>query len=368
MLEMSELQGALSLSSKVSGRGDSRSAGGMDFARMLQQVQEDRDGFDQAAKSAMQSEEESSIASAKVIERRQSQEADKKVEAEETEGGESALEEKADDAEVQPHLAAALQEGIAQIVVDGEEAVEEEQAVDMPTARWQVAPSAQQSAGKETEAESEAADQAGADELFNALAEAGSVENEALPAIEEGPNSLDLLSFNEMMDPDLVVDQSPDQILTRIQQAAASNSLPILDEVADAVMPQIVRGLATLVRDGMAEMRLQLQPGDLGEIEMRVRTMDGVVRGQMMVQHPEIKQLLESQVERLRDALEQQGLALEGFDVDVQRDDRFTQSQEASNRSRNENRQSTETAEEHISQPSGPQHLHAGDGDVHYLV
>jgi flagellar hook-length control protein FliK len=76
-------------------------------------------------------------------------------------------------------------------------------------------------------------------------------------------------------------------------------------------------------------MRLQLQPGDLGEIELRVRAAEGVIRGEVMVQHIEVKHLLDSQIERLREALEAQGMRLEGFDVGVSDDGAFAQDREA---------------------------------------
>ena len=97
-------------------------------------------------------------------------------------------------------------------------------------------------------------------------------------------------------------------------------------------MPQVIRSLATLVREGGAEMRLQLKPADLGEIELRVRTAEGIVRGEMMVQHPEVKQLLEHQVDRLKSALAAQGLELEGFDVNVDRDPQFAETEAGENR------------------------------------
>ena len=70
-------------------------------------------------------------------------------------------------------------------------------------------------------------------------------------------------------------------------------------------------------------MRLQMKPPDLGEIELRVRAVEGLVRGEIMVQSPELKSLIESQLDRLRVALAQQGLELEGFDVGVAGQDRF---------------------------------------------
>ena len=148
----------------------------------------------------------------------------------------------------------------------------------------------------------------------------------AVPVAEADAGSpLELLNFSELMDPDLMVEKAPDQLIARITQAANSAASPLQEELAETVMPQVIRNLATLVREGGAEMRLQLKPADLGEIELRVRTAEGVVRGEMMVQHPEIKQLLEDQVGRLKSELAAQGLVLEGFDVNVNRDPRFGQ-------------------------------------------
>ena len=154
------------------------------------------------------------------------------------------------------------------------------------------------------------------------------------PAVEtDMGNPLELLNFSELMDPDLVVEKTPDQLIARISQAAATTAAPQLqEELAETVMPQVIRSLATLVREGGAEMRLQLKPADLGEIELRVRTAEGIVRGEMMVQHPEVKQLLEHQVDRLKSALAAQGLELEGFDVNVDRDPKYFAAEAGQNR------------------------------------
>jgi hypothetical protein len=138
-----------------------------------------------------------------------------------------------------------------------------------------------------------------------------------------GPrSSAELLDFGELLRPDLQTDVSPGPVLDQLQQAV---SAALLDESARLVVPQVVRGLATLVGEGMSEMRLQLVPEDLGQIELRVRAGEGVVRGEMLVQHPEVKQLLDQHLDRLRSALHQQGLDLRGFDVGLAPEGRFGQ-------------------------------------------
>lgn len=133
-------------------------------------------------------------------------------------------------------------------------------------------------------------------------------------------SSADLLSFDELMRPDLRTEVSPEPVLDQLQQAM---NTALLDETT--LMPQVVRGLATLVSGGMSEMRLQLMPEDLGEIEVRVRTSEGVVRGEMLVQNPEVKQLLDQHLDRLRNALHQQGLDLRDFDIGLAPEGRFGQ-------------------------------------------
>ena len=140
-------------------------------------------------------------------------------------------------------------------------------------------------------------------------------------------NPLELLNASEIMDPDLSIGKGVEQIATRITQAA-SGQAAVMEEMAETVLPQVIRSVASLVRAGGAEMRLQLQPADLGEIELRVRTAEAAVRGELVVSNPEVKQLLEQNLGRLRDALAQQGLDLEGFSVDVGGQSAFAESRE----------------------------------------
>ena len=183
-------------------------------------------------------------------------------------------------------------------------------------------------------------------------------------------NPLELLDFNELMDPDLVVEKAPTQIVTRLSQMVAT-SAPHLEELAEIVVPQVTRGFATIVRNGSAEMRLQLQPPDLGEIELRVRTTESAVRGHVVVQHGELKHLLEAQLDKLRDALAEQGLAMEGFDVSVGREGQFARNEEGSEArggqlARQEDGVTTETIE--LNRPSPVLAQGAGNGDLDFIA
>ena len=134
---------------------------------------------------------------------------------------------------------------------------------------------------------------------------------------QRGRSGMELLNFQELMDPEIQI-EAGDDLMERLQQALQTGNRAALEEAGEAVAPQVIRGLAALMRgNGVSEMRLQLQPADLGEIELRVRALEGIVRGEISVQSTEVKQLLETQMDRLRTALAQQGFELEGFDIEV---------------------------------------------------
>lgn len=151
-----------------------------------------------------------------------------------------------------------------------------------------------------------------------------------LSGADSGADSaLDLLSSQELASQDIQLETEGGEMMERLQQALATNHTEDLEELGKPVVPQVVRSLAALARNGVSEMRVQLQPGDLGEIELRVRAVEGMIRSEIMVQHVEVKNLLDSQIERLREALEAQGLQLEGFDVGVSDDGAFARDRDA---------------------------------------
>ncbi len=165
----------------------------------------------------------------------------------------------------------------------------------------------------------------GVPEEFAALLEnVASLDLENLPLDKIQGMNVDMADFNRLIE-GINIDQAAEPrvepAMTRLQQAVgASFGGTLLEEATEVILPQVVRGLTAMARDAMSEMRLQLQPGDLGEIEMRVRAIEGVVRSEILVQHSEVKYLLESQVDRLRTALSEQGLEFAGLDVNLAQD------------------------------------------------
>ena len=83
------------------------------------------------------------------------------------------------------------------------------------------------------------------------------------------------------------------------------------------VMEQIVSHMRFEVRGDMAEIRIQLRPEHLGEVSLRVAMQNGIVVAQFVAESQRVKEIIESNFNQLRDALEQQGINVAEIEVSV---------------------------------------------------
>lgn len=353
MLELITGSGSTAVARGAS--GENKSANGLDFAQFLQEAQE---GSERPRAEAQQQKKRS--AELEVPEK----EDVKPVESEAVVDGENDSEE-VTEGEVLDDAAKTQAQNLAEAPVD-EIAVEELSAEDGASLAEELDSAWASSTAAAKGENTEATDGDDGEDV--------DVENVELPAVAlatapvETKGPLELLNVAELMDSDLVVEKSPEQIVTRIVQAAGAQ-FPVMEEMAETILPQVIRGVASLVRAGGAEMRIQLQPADLGEIELRVRTAEAMVRGEMMVQNPEVKQLLEQHMDRLRAALAEEGLELQGFNVNVGDQSRFAregedqQERDRRQQGANDNRESAEASATTAVGTAPPRRLDNGDMD-----
>lgn len=81
------------------------------------------------------------------------------------------------------------------------------------------------------------------------------------------------------------------------------------------VMAQVMERIALLARPGIQEMRLQLQPEHLGNILIRLRNVQGVLSAEVLTQHMAVKELLEGQLDNLRQRFQDMNLVVDEFRV-----------------------------------------------------
>jgi len=85
----------------------------------------------------------------------------------------------------------------------------------------------------------------------------------------------------------------------------------------EAIIRQITEKMHHAVRNGVQEVRMVLRPEALGEVRMSLRVEGDVVLARIQVENSQVKAIVESQLQNLKDSLEQQNLHAGAFSVDV---------------------------------------------------
>jgi flagellar hook-length control protein FliK len=95
-----------------------------------------------------------------------------------------------------------------------------------------------------------------------------------------------------------------------------------LGRMADepAIMEQISSKLTSVIRSGSNEVRIQLRPEALGEVSLRIKMEGDVVFARIHVESQQVKEIVESNLQLLKDALAGQNLSSGAIDVKVGND------------------------------------------------
>ena len=83
------------------------------------------------------------------------------------------------------------------------------------------------------------------------------------------------------------------------------------------VVEQILRGVELNVKGENGEIRLQLKPESLGEVEVRIATNNGIVSAEFIAESQRVKSLIEAGLPQLKQQLMDQGLNIQGLSVQV---------------------------------------------------
>jgi flagellar hook-length control protein FliK len=99
-------------------------------------------------------------------------------------------------------------------------------------------------------------------------------------------------------------------------QAAAEVEQAARVSPAD-VMNQIMSRVRTAPAEGLAELRITLRPEQLGDVSLRIATLNGVVTAMFVAESQRVREIIESNFNQLRDALEEQGVQVSDLSVSV---------------------------------------------------
>ncbi len=99
------------------------------------------------------------------------------------------------------------------------------------------------------------------------------------------------------------------------QVQAPAYDKPVFDEVR--MLDQIVKKLEILLKEGRSETRIRLEPPRLGELRVKIVVEEGVLTVDFRATSHHVKGFLEANLARLKESLEQHGLQVKDFNVQV---------------------------------------------------
>jgi flagellar hook-length control protein FliK len=86
---------------------------------------------------------------------------------------------------------------------------------------------------------------------------------------------------------------------------------------AQVVVPQIVKAISLQWKQGLGEARIRLEPEHLGEVRVSLRVQAGAVTAVVTAENPAVQAWIETGQQELKNALGEQGLRLQRFEVVV---------------------------------------------------
>ena len=108
--------------------------------------------------------------------------------------------------------------------------------------------------------------------------------------------------------------------ITEAVHSTGQHEKPFQDFLPTYLVDQVGRQLSRALLKGDRVIRLRLKPPELGTLKIEMDIKDNVLRLDMIVENSSVKELLLSSVHELRNALTEQGVKIEGLDVQVGHD------------------------------------------------
>ncbi|MEE8431510.1 MAG: flagellar hook-length control protein FliK, partial [Candidatus Desulfatibia sp.] len=109
-------------------------------------------------------------------------------------------------------------------------------------------------------------------------------------------------------------------VITEAVRSTGQHQKPFQDFLPTYLVDQVGRQLSRALLRGDRVIRLRLKPPELGTLKIEMDIKDNVLRLGMIVENSAVKELLLSSVHELRNALTEQGVKIEGLDVQVGHD------------------------------------------------
>nr|WP_279288994.1 flagellar hook-length control protein FliK [Anaerosolibacter carboniphilus] len=96
---------------------------------------------------------------------------------------------------------------------------------------------------------------------------------------------------------------------------------------ANNIIEQVANKIQINVGDEGSEMTLQLKPENLGKLDMKISIERGIVVARFVAESQMVKEVIESNFNTLKDALQEKGLAVQELSVFVGNDPNYQNQQ-----------------------------------------
>lgn len=117
---------------------------------------------------------------------------------------------------------------------------------------------------------------------------------------------------------DVIVTEAEAEQLEEQEQVTQSKERLEFGRDKEQWAPALSSRIVTMVADNIQQAEIHLDPPELGSMEIKMQLNQEQTSIQVQVQSPQVRDVLEANAQRLRDALAEQGLELAGFDVSQQ--------------------------------------------------
>lgn len=94
------------------------------------------------------------------------------------------------------------------------------------------------------------------------------------------------------------------------------------------VVDQVMQHLEQMKSLGKNELTLKLEPDFLGKVNLKMAVEEGMMTAKLVAENYQVKEIIESQLPKLRNALAEKNIEMEEVIVDVGSDEEFNESQE----------------------------------------
>lgn len=83
------------------------------------------------------------------------------------------------------------------------------------------------------------------------------------------------------------------------------------------IVNQVVKKADIILRDGHSEMIMKLEPESLGKLNLKIVVENGLITAKFVAESQQVKEVIESSFNQLKDSLQEKGIAVQNFSVSV---------------------------------------------------